>query len=612
MKCSAPIRYFLNSVTAICMAAVFILSGCRETDGNGDGAALPSSTSALRKIGLDDISKKNFQHADSVGRILIERARLNPGDREAAIYGNIIAGQTGLFTEHPFEAYTFLHEAEILAQKYEVDSVLPSVYNGLGLYSMNAEKDYSEALRCFFLGLDAAKRNQNTRLHSLLLANIAATYYLLNDPMGLRYSMDCYYYGKKNNDDYLIYIGSQTAAFMLKLTGDYTQALNYVKEAELVMHRMNMHDEATLYYIYGTVMRGLGDYAEAEALLRESVEASRTYPNTLYTLGYTELADLLAAGHRYSEALDILREADMKSRNGKDNLFREDVLRLLADIYRRTGNTEKAREYTELVNIEAANSLDTKNKQIEQIRAKYDLERTENELNRRKLELTENKTMVSMLLGVLLLALISAGFVILYYRHKSRMYTAIVSQATEWAQEESRLRDTIRRLEETVSQHVDPDILPQPAPEDLPGAEQPEDEEPEEKAMDNAVSEHSVPDERMQLLAARFEALMANPEVYADNLINKDKVARMLDTNRTYISRLVNEYYKMTFTKFINSLRIREAVRRLSDPDCDTPIKALADELGYNSMTTFYTNFQETTGMTPSAFRDRARSMRGK
>lgn len=608
MKCTVLIKK-LNIVTVtVFMASVILFSGCSKNHDNGDGGTLPSSTSALRIIGLDDISKKNFQHADSVGRVLIERSRLNPGDREAAIYGNIIAGQAGLFAENPFEAFTFLREAEILAQKYETDSVLPSVYNGLGLYSLNAEKDYSEALRCFFLGLDAAKRNKNTRLHSLLLANIAATYYLLNDPMGLRYSMDCYYYGKKNNDDYLIYIGSQTAAFMLKLTGDYTQALNYVKEAELVMHRMNMHDEATLYYIYGTVMRGLGDYTEAEALLRESVEASRTYTRTFYTPGYTELADLLASRHRYSEALDILHEADRMSRNGKENLFRSDILRLLSDIYRHTGNEDKAREYTELLNIEAANSLDEKNKQIEQIRAKYDLERTENELNRRQLELTENKNMVSMLLGILLLALISAGFIILYYRHKSRLYTAIVSQATQWAQEESRLRDTIRRLEEKMSQHVGP-ASPGSPESDTPSSTE---NEPEENVTENMQSDHPIPDERMQLLAARFEALMSDPEVYADNMINKDKVAKMLDTNRTYISRLVNEYYKMSFTRFINSLRIREAVRRLSDPDCDTPIKALADELGYNSMTTFYTNFQETTGMTPSAFRDRAHAMRGK
>lgn len=111
----------------------------------------------------------------------------------------------------------------------------------------------------------------------------------------------------------------------------------------------------------------------------------------------------------------------------------------------------------------------------------------------------------------------------------------------------------------------------------------------------------------MEQLAIAFESLISDPAVFSDNQISKDRLARMLDTNRTYISRLVNQRYNMSFTQLVNSLRIKEAVRRLSDPDNDIPLKALSAELGYNSMTTFYSKFNETTGMTPAAFRAKAR-----
>ncbi len=99
---------------------------------------------------------------------------------------------------------------------------------------------------------------------------------------------------------------------------------------------------------------------------------------------------------------------------------------------------------------------------------------------------------------------------------------------------------------------------------------------------------------------------MLDPAVYTDNLITKEKIARMLGTNRTYISRLVNERYGMTFTRYINSLRIKEAVRRLSDPADPTSLKDLADMLGFNSMTTFYSQFNACTGMTPASFRNQS------
>ena len=112
--------------------------------------------------------------------------------------------------------------------------------------------------------------------------------------------------------------------------------------------------------------------------------------------------------------------------------------------------------------------------------------------------------------------------------------------------------------------------------------------------------------ERLRDLTARFDALMLDPAVYTDNLITKEKIARMLGTNRTYISRLVNERYGMTFTRYINSLRIKEAVRRLSDPADSTSLKDLADMLGFNSMTTFYSQFNACTGMTPASFRNQS------
>lgn len=102
---------------------------------------------------------------------------------------------------------------------------------------------------------------------------------------------------------------------------------------------------------------------------------------------------------------------------------------------------------------------------------------------------------------------------------------------------------------------------------------------------------------------------MLDVSVYTDNDITKDKVARLIGTNRTYLSRIINDHYGMTFTQFINSLRIKEAIRILSDTDDDTPLKAISHQLGFNSMSTFYSRFAAETGMTPATYRTEARQL---
>lgn len=60
----------------------------------------------------------------------------------------------------------------------------------------------------------------------------------------------------------------------------------------------------------------------------------------------------------------------------------------------------------------------------------------------------------------------------------------------------------------------------------------------------------------------------------------------------------------MNYLQFVNSYRINEAVRILSDPEqTEYPLKQLWSDLGFNSATTFYKLFQKEVGITPSVYR---------
>ncbi len=58
--------------------------------------------------------------------------------------------------------------------------------------------------------------------------------------------------------------------------------------------------------------------------------------------------------------------------------------------------------------------------------------------------------------------------------------------------------------------------------------------------------------------------------------------------------------------KYIGKYRIEEATRIISDTENDVPLKQLADELGFNSVSVFYKTFSKETGLTPGIFRKEA------
>lgn len=72
---------------------------------------------------------------------------------------------------------------------------------------------------------------------------------------------------------------------------------------------------------------------------------------------------------------------------------------------------------------------------------------------------------------------------------------------------------------------------------------------------------------------------------------------------RAYVSKVINHFAGQTFSAYINSKRIAEAVTVLSDPEDDTPLKMLADNLGYSTLSTFYRAFCKETGCPPSKYR---------
>jgi YesN/AraC family two-component response regulator len=113
----------------------------------------------------------------------------------------------------------------------------------------------------------------------------------------------------------------------------------------------------------------------------------------------------------------------------------------------------------------------------------------------------------------------------------------------------------------------------------------------------------SLTEGKSEDLYLKLHQMMIRDKLYKDSSLTKERLANILDTNRAYLSQVINKHTRLSFNHYINRLRIEEVRRILSDPEDDTPLKAIASDTGFNNLATFYNAFQSVIGMPPSAYR---------
>lgn len=95
-----------------------------------------------------------------------------------------------------------------------------------------------------------------------------------------------------------------------------------------------------------------------------------------------------------------------------------------------------------------------------------------------------------------------------------------------------------------------------------------------------------------------------NKKDYIQPNINLQVLAKKLDTNTNYLSKIINHYKGVSFTIYLNSLRIENIIKELkANPKIRKfTIKAIAQEAGFNNSDSFSKVFFKLKGENPSEF----------
>lgn len=92
---------------------------------------------------------------------------------------------------------------------------------------------------------------------------------------------------------------------------------------------------------------------------------------------------------------------------------------------------------------------------------------------------------------------------------------------------------------------------------------------------------------------------------FLDAGLTMNALAQELHMSASHLSKIINTYSDYNFSDYINSFRVEQAKKLLSDIDFeDYTIVAIGLECGFNSKSTFYSAFKKMTSLTPTQYRD--------
>lgn len=555
-----------------------------QASASGDlqpAVALPDRREAdsLCEVASRQMLTADYAGAAATGR-LIERLARDRADRSMLLRAYACKGQALLAADSTTEAHDCLKRGLQLWNEFQAenggraDEAIFTIYNALGIHAINVELNYAQAIDYFLRGMELSRQHGDERQYVVFSSNLVVAHFLRNDPDGLRYAQDVYDFGVENDVPYARFSGSFTSALMYYLRGEYGKAEEVMRETLALVD--SFFDRTGVYNFQANILSALGRREEA-ARYYDKALACVDGENAM-TVSYT----YLCAGSFYLDAgqtqraAGLLREGIRVAQAGHAPVFVYRLHEALARACAATGDYRTALDHYRAYREGAERVFDTEREYvIRDLQMKYRTATQERRIEQDRLRMERQRRRLQAAAALLLLLCVTLLFIGRLYRNRSRLYRRIVEQWQQTLRREEQLRARIETLER----------------QDAP------------VRSDEAT-------ERERALFLQIDSLMRREELYREKGLTRERVAELCGTNRTTLSQVVNRCTGMGFNPYVNRFRIEEAVRLLSDPAQDIPLKALVRHLGFSSATTFYDLFRTTVGIPPARYRSTILAMK--
>ena len=532
----------------------------------------PSDVELLRRLGHLGLSHRNDTLAERCALKLMEIGSRNDPYGEAETYGTNLLAQVNIRRGNSSEGYKYLLKARRLAEMRRDSVSLETIFNGLAIYTYSEAGDIPGAIYYYHKGIAAAKAAKDDDFRHLLMNNIANAYLELGDEEGIKYAQECYAYAQSVDNHWLMFISALCQADYYHTFSDETRAFVYVNRAEVQLPFLQNVNLCELYTLKGKIFSAIHNYDRAHQNFMLAKEHSNSRLGQYLNVLNCE-AEFEAKRGNYALAQTLLDSILMLSVDNSNNHARLPALLNYSELKERQGDIGKSLQYLKMHSrLKDSVNRYTNSQLMVDAQERYKSEELMNTLSQQRLKTMRHQRNFYIALSLLVVFLILVA-TILYWNYKQRRINrAIVLQIKNAQKTEDSLRTRISILEgrgrQTGSESVNQTL---------------------HKIMEDV------------------EVLMKESRVYRDPNLTRDSLADAVGTNPTYLTKAIMCNYNLNFTQYVNSFRIKEAEQILSDTEDDTPIKNIGALVGFNSPTSFYNNFKESTGMTPAAYREALR-----
>lgn len=112
--------------------------------------------------------------------------------------------------------------------------------------------------------------------------------------------------------------------------------------------------------------------------------------------------------------------------------------------------------------------------------------------------------------------------------------------------------------------------------------------------------------ENQQFIEQRLSYYINEEEKFKDHEISLTKLSMLLEISGKELSEHINTVYKMNFSEYLNTQRVRKVKTLLDSSKLKHyTLEAISREAGFSSKSSFNTIFKKATGFTPSQYKKR-------
>ncbi|MGM9736873.1 MAG: helix-turn-helix domain-containing protein [Candidatus Cryptobacteroides sp.] len=530
-----------------------LTSGCRNrTESEGKDVLISKDSLGILAEKWENLIKdRNLDEAIDTIRTYYDRA-VRAGDNNLLMESSFYLGSA--FIDNPDSMIRYLDPILPEAQKQKNTKYLLTIYNAYAIYAMNTALNYTESIYWFNKALEITYKTGDKRRSCALMCNMTWNSYFRNDTTGRENAYRALEIATEIEDDYLLKYAQLSVSRMEYICGNFEKSLEYAQYV--------YYEGSTSAYprvLIAKNLIALGKENEAIPYLDDIINVDEPPIKTLTMVeAFCIKARLLYEDGKFEEAISTYDRAYELSRELKDMNFTMTIFDGKAEVYEAMGRTDLMNEFREqskavsdtVFNIEKERAYGLLMMRYTNSINEIKIERLDKEIEKRNRRIW----------GLVLIVLVILLFASLYLYERNKRYKALADKYYQDYQNE-----LVKIKMSRPSTNSD--------------------------------------NERNAKLYEAMTKLMEEKEVWRDAELSRDTLAEMLGTNTSYLTSTMSSCTGKTFNDYINTFRINEAIRLLSREDDETPARIIAEQVGFNNLSTFYRVFQKVTGFPPSFYR---------